>query len=329
VARARVALPEGDDPLERLAGALMPNLLPISLLEGFGEVRRQSRRRYGEAVNVLVGNYSTDEVQNEFLGRCRAAGRRFAFAQHGGMYLQSPVNAQERLEIEPGARFLSWGGAGDGIVPTPNPYLERLRDSHRGGTRITLVEALEPPDAYVLRFAGHPLGNQGYETAHMLAELVTALPAPRRAHLALKRFPNVLGPPSRPAVLEALPYDGPPGGAAARMATSRLAVIPYLDTPFVEAMVIGTPTLGLWNPAHWPLRIELEPLFERLARAGIVHADPGSAAAHIDGVYDDVASWWERGDVVEARGAFVERFAVSGDALSAWADRLRELRRPR
>jgi putative transferase (TIGR04331 family) len=321
-----LGLIECDDPLERLAGEAMPALLPRSLLEDFATVERKSRRRYGRPMHVLVGNYSIDEVENEFLARSRVAGCRFAFSQHGGFYLQSPVNSQERLEIEPESTFLSWGGGGPNIIPTANSYLERLRDSHRGGTRITIVEALEPPDAYVVRFAGTPLGNQGYETARMLAEMVELLPAPRRSQLVLKRFPNPVGPPAWPGLLEALPQDGPAGGAATWMARSRLAVIPYFDTPFIEAIVIGTPTIGLWNPHHWPVRQELEPLLERLGAVRIVHSDPRSAAAHIDSVYDDVGRWWASEDVARLRAELLYRVARGGDWLDAWTLQLRRLR---
>jgi hypothetical protein len=324
-ARIRLRSLESAEPLEALALQAMPWLLPRSLLEDFDSVRRDSRRAYGRPRNALVGAYSYDERENDFLGRCRAAGKRLAFVQHGGMYLQSPVNAQERLEVEPGSPFLSWGARRPGVIPTPHPYLERIRGSHRGGLRITLIEALEPPDSYVVRFAGHPLGNQGYEIARMLAEMVEHVPARLSPRLALKRFPNPVAPPERPSVLERLPWRGPRGGAVAWMATSRLAVIPYLDTPFIEAIVIGTPTVGLWNPNHWPLLEEVAPLFERLGAAGIVHAEPARAAAHIEAVYDEVDAWWEAPETIACRAEFLERFAASGDWLSAWADRLGDL----
>lgn len=327
-ARARLGLTPSADPLEQLAIDAIAQLLPVSLFEGYEEVQRESARRYGRRpLHVVVGNYSIDECQNEFLARCRTAGRRFAFSQHGGMYLQSPVNAQERLELGPDSVFWSWGADGTGVIPTPNPYLDQLRDSYRGGTRITIVEALEPPDAYVVRFAGHPLANQGYETRQMLADLVRSLPESRRFHLALKRFPSPTSAPARPDVLEAVPADGPAGGASGWMAASRLAVIPYLDTPFIEAMVIGTPTIGLWNPQRWLLRPDLEPLFERLREVGIFHSNAASAAAHIDRVYDDVNRWWTMPKVSASRAEFIARFAMPGDALAAWTGRLRELAR--
>src|SRR4029077_6155390 len=124
--RARLELPRTADPLEALAGQLIGDLLPLSLLEGFQLVEREATRRYGRPVHAVVGNYGIDETQNVFLARCRAAGKRIAFAQPGGMYLQSPVNAQERLELDPDSTFLSWGGSRKNAIPTPNAYLEHL-----------------------------------------------------------------------------------------------------------------------------------------------------------------------------------------------------------
>jgi putative transferase (TIGR04331 family) len=303
----------------------MPDLLPRSLLEGFEDVEQKSSRHYGRPTDVLVAAYSIDEVQNEFLARCRSAQRRVAFVQHGGFYLQSRVFTPERFLLESGSLFLSWGGRGPNVVPTPNPYLERLRDSHRGGTRITIVEGIERP--YVVDFRSQPLGNQTYVPIRMLSEMIRLLPPSRQAHLAFKRFPNPQAESTRPREIEELPTEGPSGGAVAWLASSRLAVILYLDTPFIESMVIGTPTVGLWNPSHWPLRDELAPLFERLEAVGIVHTDPASVAAHIDHVYDDVDAWWSASDVVEARAAFVNRFGLAGDWLQAWTQQLCELRR--
>ncbi len=139
----------------------------------------------------MLGNYAADELQNEHVARCAAAGRRIAFAQHGGFYLQAPVNAQERLEVRSDCDFLSWGAEGPGVRPMPTPRLERIRDTHAGGDAVVIVEFLEPPDAYPLRFASQPMANQAYAPSRLLAELVEAADL-SRTHLVLKRFPSHL-----------------------------------------------------------------------------------------------------------------------------------------
>ena len=243
------------------------------------------------------------------------------------MYLQSPVNAQERLELGPESVFWSWGADEAGVAPTPNPYLERLRDSYRGGTRITIVEGLDRRPRRT--WSGSP-------AIRWPTRATTPRGCLRSSRIVVAGAPGSSGAqalsephrrPSRPRVLEALPCDGPAGGAAAWMAASRLAVIPYLDTPFIEAMVIGTPTIGLWNPERWPLRPELEPLMEALRAVGIFHADAASAAAQVERVYDEAVGWWATPVVARAREQFTARFAVPGDPLTSWTGRLRELRR--
>jgi len=323
--RAALPQPGGADELERLVVALLPRLLPRSVLEGLAPVKAASASGYGPPMPVVACNYAADEVQNVFLAECEAAGHTVVHAQHGGFYLQAAVNAQERLELRPGSEFWSWGASGPGIVPTPSPRLERVRGTARGGSCITLIEGLHPPDTQVLRFASTPLGNQGYDGAERLAAFVEAAADTSRGHMRLKRFPPVLGAGPRPAALARLRSDGPRGARAATawMRRSRLTVVSYPDTPFLESMVVGGPTIGLWNSAHWEWREELRGVVEGLERVGIVFGDPVQAAAHLDAVLPDLRGWWESPEVASARTTFVDHLARPGDWRAAWAAGLR------
>jgi hypothetical protein len=330
--RARAALASADADPAAPAGALwslLPALLPRSVLEGREALAASARRRYGPPRNVVVCDYAADETQNTFLAYCVAAGRRLTFAQHGGFYLQAPVNAQERLEIRPGSTFLSWGATGEGIVVAPSPRLERLRDRHRGGDRIVLIEGIQPPDTYLIRFGGHPLANQAFEHDRQMAALVRCVSPSTRGRLVLKRFPSHLPDVRRAPELEALPYDGPVRSRRAVDWISRaaLVVVSYPDTPFIEALLVGTPTIGLWPARLWPLREDAREPFARLARLGVVFDDPGEAAAHLDAVAADPAGWWRRADIQAARSAFLSRFAaIPRRPLAPWLAHLRELR---
>ena len=321
------AVAEGAAPgLDQLVAGMLPRLMPRTVLEGYDQLVEAGRRRYGDPTHLLVGNYAADELQNEYIARSAAAGKRIAFVQHGGFYFQAPVNAQERLEVRPGHTFLSWGGTGKGVVPLPSPKLERIRNAHAGGDAVVIVEFLEPPDAYLLRFASQPLSDQGYQPALMLAELVEAVSATQR-HLVLKRFPSHLDAHRRrPRVLEALPHELAHGGAVDWMRQARVAVIPYPDTPFIEALVLGVPTVGLWDRSQWELREDARAPFDALFEAGVIHEDPPAAAAHLDAIYDDPAAWWEAPATRAAREVFIQRFARPGDWLAAWSAYLRELR---
>lgn len=327
----RDALPApvaGDCELETAVLTVLPAAMPRSVLEGFEIVRAASRRGYGASASVVVGNYSADETQNEFIARCEARGGRLAFAQHGGFYGQSEVHAQERLEIRPGSEFWSWGPRPEPEArQVASPWTARLRDTHEGGDSIMLIEGVHPPDRYVLRFASTPLGNQALHEADRLERLVQSA-GRSRVRMVLKRYPTQAEEAARPPALGALPSDGPRGahGASGWMQRAAIAVVAYPDTPFIEALVIGVPTIGLWDPALYEWRPDARDLVLALGEARIVFADPEAAARHLDAVADDPGAWWRSRETTVARARFLERFAPVGGWLSDWSTQLRRLR---
>jgi putative transferase (TIGR04331 family) len=232
--------------------------------------------------------------------------------QHGGFYLQARTNPQERLELREGSRFLGWR-------EVPSPHLERIRGTHMGGTDIVVVEGLNPPDPFVIRFASTPLANQAYESNQQLEHFARAA---GELPLTLRRFPRAGA--SRPAALRALP---PARGASAveAMRSGRLVLVAYPDTPFFEAMVLGVPTIGLWNPAHWEPRPDAAPALRALTDAGIVFDSPEQAAARVREVHPRADDWWASDEVADARGLFIARFAPPGDWLAVWSAYLRAM----
>ena len=155
----------------------------------------------------------------------------------------------------------------------------------------------------------------------------------------LKRFPSHLPDVLRAAELAALPHDGPVRSrhAVDWMAHAALVVVSYPDTPFIEALLIGTPTIGLWPTRRWPLREDAREPFARLARLGVVFDDPDAAAAQLDAVAADPGAWWRRADVRRrdprsCRGSPRSRGARSrrgwrATSASCAASRRRRLRR--
>ena len=325
-ARARIGESlDGDERAAALAAAACA-LLPRTVVEDYPALCERSASAYGAPCAVVAGNYGPHDAENEFLGRCAEAGRPIAFAQHGGFYLQALVNGQERLECRAGSVFVSWGARGEGVRPLPSPYIERLRDRHRGGDRVVLIEWIVPPDPYLIRFASTPLGNQGFRQASMLPEFVGAIDR-LRDRLFLKRFPSFVAGGERDPAVAALPHEPPlmPRTAPALMSAARLVVVTYPDTPFVEAMALGAPTIGLWDPDLWELREEARAPYAALREAGVVFSDPRAAAAQAELVYQRASDWWASAGVQAARRAFLDHFVISGEWLSEWSSFLREL----
>lgn len=318
VARAELAVDGGDDPRAAAVAALLPSVVPLSVVEGYGALVEASRRRLGPPCAAVLGGYGSDELGAEFVARAAAAGHRIAFSQHGGAYRQFRVNPVERNEIREGSLFVSWGWEGPGVRAVPSPHLSRLRDTYAGGTAVTIVEV-----AYyrsLLRFASVPLAAQTQELGALLEAFAEAVRTPGVAvELALKRYPGPYTGARRPPAVERLTHDRFASPRATDwMRRSRLAVVSYPDTTFIEALAIGVPTLGLWDPNRWELRDDARPWFDRLTELGVVFADPIRAARQVENVYADATSWWAAAEIQQARLAFLDRFGRNGDWLRGW-----------
>jgi putative transferase (TIGR04331 family) len=78
---------------------------------------------------------------------------------------------------------------------------------------------------------------------------------------------------------------------------------------------MDVPTVVFWNPRHWELRDSAIPYFSDLARVGIFHDTPESAARHVAAVWDDVDAWWLSAAVRDVRERFMRRYCALPDDL--------------
>jgi putative transferase (TIGR04331 family) len=90
---------------------------------------------------------------------------------------------------------------------------------------------------------------------------------------------------------------------------SRLYIATYNSTGFLQAFNMNIPTIMIWNPLQWELRTSALPLFSNLAKQGVFHTDPVSAANHIASVWDDIDGWWSSEAVRTCIEEFVAQYS--------------------
>lgn len=316
---------EGRDDFERLVVDLLPVLTPQLYVEAYSDLCHASRQRWGtEARHCVVdGLVGGDDTLVEFVARARGEGRKVAVAQHGGGYGYFGVRSLERLEVGLTDTFLSWGWTEEGrpgtVHPLPHPHLSRLEGRARGGEAITLTEVAFP--RYVYRLMTCPLGGQARACLDAGPRFLEGLPNDLRSRVVRKPYPVPFGWPSPRSV-----PGGDRRGPAQKPAwelnrDARISVVTYPDSAFVESLVLDTPTVAFWDPHLWEMRPAAEPLIQAMADAGIVHADPASAAGFVAEIYADPRAWWKQSDVREAREGFLARYGwADGAWASRWAD---------
>ncbi len=109
------------------------------------------------------------------------------------------------------------------------------------------------------------------------------------------------------------------------MQTARVAVLAYPDTPFIEAMVLGVPTIGIWDTKLWNWTDDAQKPFDALAAAGVVFSDPRCRGGEARRGLSACAGWWREPEIQAARRLFLERFAIGGDWREPWTRTLKEL----
>jgi len=89
------------------------------------------------------------------------------------------------------------------------------------------------------------------------------------------------------------------------MQQSRLVIINYLSTSYLEALQANVPTVFLWNQQAYFLEDRYADFFDALIRVKICHTDPVTAAVFVEEIKNDPESWWTCAEVQQARREFL------------------------
>ena len=91
------------------------------------------------------------------------------------------------------------------------------------------------------------------------------------------------------------------------IAQSRLVVINYLSTSYIEALLADVPTIILWNRENYLLDPEYADFYEPLVNAGICQTNAKEAADFVKKVSVCPENWWSQPNVQIARRNFIEK----------------------
>jgi putative transferase (TIGR04331 family) len=92
------------------------------------------------------------------------------------------------------------------------------------------------------------------------------------------------------------------------LAEARLCIATSNGTTYLESFFLDVPTVIFWDTTRWELLESAVPYFEDLARVGVFHDTPESAASHVSAIWSDVQSWWSDDAVVDAVATFKRRY---------------------
>ncbi|MAQ55235.1 MAG: transferase [Chloroflexi bacterium] len=297
--------------------SLIPEQMPTAYLEGYGALCDESdRRRWPSAPKVIFtgGSHFYDDVFKEWCAARTEEGTPLVIGQHGG-HIGTAWSFDHDHQIAIADRFLSWGwsdpaepkvvpiGMLKAPIPTASDYA--LKDS------VLLVTSILSPHFQSFDLASRALPSQFLGYLEDQFTFVAALSPTACDSLTVRlsaydlswsqqcrwrhRFPEVLLDDGRRPIMDLL-------------AETRLCIATSNGTTYLESFFLDVPTVIFWDTTRWELLESAVPYFEDLARVGVFHDTPESAASHVSAIWSDVQSWWSDDAVVDAVTKFKRRY---------------------
>lgn len=306
---------------------------PAQALEGLEQILQAGRG----IVNNLPGKakriystscWDTQEPIRAAVGLLAAEGAKIVSIQHGGGYGIYDVAPWSRTEYKRSDVFLSWGwtdtsqcfSANPRIVPLPSLYLSRLaggRAVRRTKWQVLLLvfsESLYPKWLYSPIFP-----DQAHDYFGRQKTLLDGFRAIRS--VAVKLYPYEFGWRQNECLARRYPeFAMLRHGSFVQWARcSRLCVVDYNSTGFLELLAMGRPFLATWN-RRWFHGTELfERHLDTLREAGIFYESPEELVKAVSDIEPQTESWWAEPFRRKAVAAIAERYALtSKDPLPQW-----------
>lgn len=232
--------------------------------------------------------------------------------QHGGSYGIMRYFANQDYEMKIADQFLTWGWTSDqkNVIPLGmvkgSPFSPRtLYDQPYA----LLISRSFPRQSYKL--ASEPISSQilSYYNDHF--RFIDCLELHIRYALQIRLYPVDFGWNELFRFMERFPdvTIAPSGKSLESLSKqSRIIIVTYNSTSFLETLSLNIPTLIYWDPTYNELDSDVIPYFIDLKRVGIFHETPESAAQLLSRVWDNISSWWQNEELQQVVNIFSERF---------------------
>lgn len=322
----------GGDEFGRICSAVLPQLFPTALLEGYSDAVRQARRAFPNAPRAIVtAQAQYNEIFSQWAAAHQERGVPTAIEQHGGHYGTDLTELAEDQEIRSADRYFTWGWTRkecDTAVPMPALKLVPWKKRRLGKQNGDLLAVYDAGHRYPYRIYSVPIAGQRLDDNQLQLSLLESLPVSLRKALRLRIHPVPDGYGFREKIA-ALGFAAQLDKSRTLMEAAknaRLCIAANNSTSMLELLVSGVPTLVFYDTRLAEVREEAAPYFQALERVGILFNDPQKLAAKIASVWNDPLAWWNTDEVARAHVAFANRFCAGTENWAAvWKTGLENL----
>jgi len=334
--RKNLSFTSSSDEFEQLLSSIIKEQIPTVYVEDFWQMNEVSLRTYPKKPKAILNATasSSNDAFKFWAAHNADRGTKLLGTQHGGCWGTRLWESYEKHELSIYDYFYTWGWnsqAKENIKPLPLVKFNTIKRSvhSRKDGRLLLVLMAMPRYCYLMYSV--PVASTGILSYfNDQYRFVRSLSEENQKLLLVRLYCHDYGWSQKAQWSCEFPdieYYSGNKTMTDQLAKSRLFIGTYHGTTYTETFVANYPSILFWNPDHWELKPAVQPYFDELHRAGILHYTPQSAAKKVNEICDDPLSWWRQPEIQEAKNEFCYQFAhTSSNWLREWKSELKTVK---
>lgn len=315
---------KSQNEFENFVRSIIPRQIPKVYLEGYKNLCSHVSSLPWPSKPKLIftsNSYQADEIFKFYAAQKTEEGTPLVIGQHGGNIGTNLFAFYEKHQIDISDTYLSWGWTdlskpkikSVGQLKIKKP----LNVNHSTKRGIILLVWKSPSQSF--QISSVPIAGQLINYFDDQCRFIKNLNHEIQNELIVRHKVLEKGwEPSYSRWKEKFPnlkYDKGISNLYDLLKNIKIYVSTYNATTFLESFSMNIPTVMFWNPNHWEIRPSAKIYFNNLKEVGILHESPETASKHVNLIWNDVNSWWNRKEVKEAVNTFKKNFCYSPNNL--------------
>lgn len=300
---------------------------PIGYIECFkflnDELKRDDYYKKKEIKRFFVLDYTHCEniLFDLFIARQVELNNAKLFSiQHGGEYGMLRLTGIYEILVSDG--FITYGWQSNqyatisNLTLLRNPFRRKYSDTSEN---VLLISTYEPRERFYI--AG-VLSYCGYRES--IVEFLNKISSYKHINIEWRsyncRYSSGTGDSQRDYVESNLTNPQKviidvPGSVYERQRMSNLIVVDHIGTTMLETIGADTPTVLYFDPKQYNISDEFAYVLNILERVGMYHKSGEAAAEYVSGIINNIETWWNEPERLEARNIFKEHFSISNEDI--------------
>jgi putative transferase (TIGR04331 family) len=323
----------GDDEFERCLTKLLPEEIPVSLLEDFHSYDAAAQIVYPNNITKVftADSWYFDEVFKHLCVRVLKNEGKLIGIQHGGNYGSLELMLGEDHEIKITDKYYTWGWMrgqeAKDVFPMPaSKLMSDYRESRRSVFNRDILWVTTSMPRYLTIYPFNPedfveyMSWQNRFLNSLDDEILSRIR--HRPHFEDNGWNLKKNIQKNYLNLEIEDWKR---SFKKSLLGCRLYVCDHLSTTFLEALSVNKPTILFWDNDINQIRDSSIYDYEELSRVGVLIHSPEKAALQISNIAHDIEVWWNESERQRVVKNFCNKFARNSS--SAFKEWLYELKR--